>query len=284
MRRLLAVTALVAVAVALAAIARGVHDEPRLGGAETRGGGAETRGGGAEARGGGAETRGSRAEERSGGTRAGAETLGDGETRQGGAKTHGAWPRRARRRAATPRVLWRSSRAVGTHSHGRLVRGVKLPVRGAHFLTWDPVRKVTPNRWWRRYGTDELVRLLLRVTRAYGRTHPRAPRVLIGDLSRPHGGDFGRRFGPLGHVSHQNGLDADVYFPRKDGEERAPRSPAQVDLRLAQDLVDRFAAAGALTILVGPSLPLRGRGVQPWPHHDDHLHVRLSAQPGQGGA
>jgi murein endopeptidase len=158
------------------------------------------------------------------------------------------------------------------------VRGVKLPVRGAHFLTWDPVRKTTPNRWWRRYGTDELVRMLLRVTRAYARAHPRAPRLLIGDLSRPHGGDFGRRFGPLGHVSHQNGLDADVYFPRKDRRERAPRAAAQVDLRLAQDLVDRFVAAGALTILVGPSLPLRGRGVQPWPHHDDHLHVRLRAR------
>ena len=164
------------------------------------------------------------------------------------------------------------------------MRGVKLPVRGAHFLTWDPVRKTTPNRWWRRYGTDELVRMLLRVTRAYARAHPRAPRVLIGDLSRPHGGDFGRRFGPLGHISHQNGLDADVYFPRKDRQERAPRSAAQVDLRLAQDLVDRFVAAGALTVLVGPSLALEGRGVQPWPHHDDHLHVRLSAQPGQGGA
>ena len=66
-----------------------------------------------------------------------------------------------------------------------------------------------------------------------------------------------------------------MYFPRKDRRERAPRSAAQVDLRLARDLVDRFVAAGALTVLVGPSLPLRGRGVQPWPHHDDHLHVRL---------
>ena len=42
--------------------------------------------------------------------------------------------------------------------------------------------------------------------------------LLIGDLSRPRGGDFGRRFGPIGHASHQNGLDADVYFPRKDGK------------------------------------------------------------------
>ena len=30
---------------------------------------------------------------------------------------------------------------------------------------------------------------------------------------------FGRRFGGLGHASHQNGLDVDVYYPRIDGRE-----------------------------------------------------------------
>jgi len=177
-----------------------------------------------------------------------------------------------------PKVAWRSSSPLGTPTSGRLRRGVRLPSRGAHFATRDPVRKRTPNRWWRRYGTDDLVRVLLRVTGQFGRAHPRAPRVLIGDLSRPHGGDFGRRYGPLGHVSHQNGLDADVYFPRRDRRLRAPRTPAQVDRRLAQDLVDRFVRAGARLVLVGPSLDLRGpRGVvMPYPHHDDHVHVRLN--------
>lgn len=176
-----------------------------------------------------------------------------------------------------PRVRWRASVPLGTPTRGALRRGVRLPARGAHFVTWDPVRKRTPNRWWRRYGTDDLVRVLLRVTRAYARAHPEAPRVLIGDLSRPHGGDFGRRYGPLGHVSHQNGLDADVYFPRRDRRLRAPRRPGEVDRRLAQDLVDRFARAGAQVVLVGPSLGLRGRRgvVVPYPNHDDHLHVRL---------
>ena len=47
--------------------------------------------------------------------------------------------------------------------------------------------------------------------------------MAVGDLSRPHGGDFGPRFGYIGHASHQNGLDADVYYPRADGTERAPR-------------------------------------------------------------
>ena len=116
---------------------------------------------------------------------------------------------------------------------------------------------------------------MLRVTREYAAAHPNGPRVLIGDLSRPHGGDFGRRFGPLGHVSHQNGLDVDVYFPRRDRRERAPRSLNQVDRRLAQDLVDRFVRAGAQTDLrrraAAPARPRR----QPWPNHDNHLHVRF---------
>jgi murein endopeptidase len=113
------------------------------------------------------------------------------------------------------------------------------------------------------------------VARGYAKAHPRAPRLLIGDLSRPRGGDFGRRYGPLGHVSHQNGLDADVYLPRSDRRERAPRRAAQVDRRLAQDLVDRFRRAGVRTILAGASLGLEG--TEPWPNHDDHLHVRLAA-------
>ena len=59
-------------------------------------------------------------------------------------------------------------------------------------------------------------------------------------------------------MSHQNGLDADVYYPRRDGRERARGAPRMVDQRLSQDLVDRFVAAGARYVFTGPSLSLRG--------------------------
>jgi murein endopeptidase len=195
-------------------------------------------------------------------------------------RTDGPERRRSRApvvRRRTPAIAWHASTALGTPSAGRLELAVRLPAEGEHFATWDPVRKRTPNRWWRRNGTDGLVRALLRVTERFAAAHPKAPRVLIGDLSRPHGGDFGRRFGPVGHVSHQNGLDADVYLPRSDRRERAPRRIGQVDRALAQDLVDRFVRAGAERIFVGARLRLRGPAgvVQPWPNHDDHLHVRL---------
>jgi murein endopeptidase len=113
-------------------------------------------------------------------------------------------------------IRWRPSRALGLPYEGRLVRGVKLPCEGRDFFTWDPILNRTPNRWWRRFGTTFLLRKLLRVARSFRASHPSAPRLTVADLSRPHGGDFGPRFGPPGHASHQNGLDVDVYYPRLD--------------------------------------------------------------------
>ena len=207
----------------------------------------------------------------------------------GGAVLHAhprasAAPSRLARRLALRRRLeagidWHRSRAIGLPYAGSLAGGVRLPREGVHFFTWDPVLHRSPNRPWRRYGTDRLVRTLLSVIEAYAAAHPQAARVGIGDLSRPHGGDFGPEFGGIGHASHQNGLDADVYYPRLDRRERAPRSAAQIDHRLAQDLVDRFVRAGAQLVFVGPNTDLHGPAgvVEVLIHHDDHLHVRLPA-------
>jgi Penicillin-insensitive murein endopeptidase len=172
---------------------------------------------------------------------------------------------------------WRASKALGTPTAGRLVRGVQLPSEGSLFYTWDHVRRRSPNRGWRRFGTDRLVRTVLAVVEDHRGRYPGAPRVGIGDLSRPRGGDFGPRFGAPGHASHQNGLDVDIYYPRRDGRERPPSSPRQIDRRLAQDLVERFVRAGARFVFVGFKSGLTGprRVVQAIPHHDNHLHVRI---------
>lgn len=180
-----------------------------------------------------------------------------------------------------PEIAYRQSVPVGLWWAGKLRRGVQLPAEGPDWFTWDPVLKRTPDRGWRRWGTDRLVRTLLEVIEQYRLENALAPRVGIGDLSRRHGGDFGVRFGGLGHGSHQNGLDADVYYPRVDGLERRAYRPSQVDQLLAQDLLDRFVAAGARVIYVGPSLRLEGprKVVVPLVHHDDHMHVRLQLTP-----
>ena len=110
--------------------------------------------------------------------------------------------RRARSRSARP---W----------HGRLEHGVQLPQAGTDFVTWDPCCRVSPNRPQRRWGTDALVVLLDTVTREFREAHPDAPPLLIADLSRPHGGPFGRGSADSATTRHQNGLDADVMYPRR---------------------------------------------------------------------
>ena len=171
----------------------------------------------------------------------------------------------------------RPSRALGLPHRGRLLGGVQLPEQGEVFTTWDPVRKQVPNRPGRRWATDRTLRRLLRVLTGFRADHPDAPRVLVGDLSRPRGGIFDRRYGGLGHASHQNGLDIDVYYPREDRLERQVIRASQVDRVLAQELVDRFVAAGAVYVFTGPRLGLKGprRVVVPLRYHDDHLHVRF---------
>jgi murein endopeptidase len=183
---------------------------------------------------------------------------------------------RHRERRVEP-IRWRRSRAVGLPHAGRLVRGVQLPAEGTDFFTWDPILRRQPNRGWRRHGTDRLLRTLLRVVRDHRAAHPHAPRVGIGDLSRPQGGDFGPQYGIVGHYTHQNGLDADVYYPRRDRRARPPLTVAQIDRRLSQDLVDRFVRAGARRVLVGPSVGVGGnpRRVQAVAGHGNHLHVSV---------
>jgi murein endopeptidase len=176
-----------------------------------------------------------------------------------------------------PRIAWHRSTAIGSPAAGRLEAGVRLPAESRAFFTWDPVLRRSPNRPWRRWGTDRLVRIVLHVAQEFRRAHPHAPRMAVGDLSRPHGGDFGPRFGYIGHASHQNGLDVDVYYPRADGRERAPRYASQINRALSQELVDRFLAAGAVAIFVGPNTGLTGAPgvVAALANHDNHLHVRI---------
>ena len=178
-------------------------------------------------------------------------------------------------------IQWRHSRSLGVPWDGRLVNGVQLPAEGTDYFTWDPVLKRSPNRPWRRWGSDRLLHMLLRVLDEYSAAHPEAARVGVGDLSRPHGGVFDERFGGRGHASHQNGLDVDVYYPRLDGQELRPAKPSQIDRALAQELVTRFVRAGAVKVFVGPHTGLRGprRTVQKLILHDDHMHVRIGPDP-----
>jgi len=168
--------------------------------------------------------------------------------------------------------------AAGAPNAGRLVNGLRLPATGPDWVTYDPILHAIPNRPERRWATDRLLAFLLYVLRDYRLANPGAPPLVIGDLSRPHGGPFGRAFGGLGHASHQNGLDVDVYYPRVDRTLQPPGEVAHVDRGRAQDLVNRFVGAGAQFTFVGRHVGLGGPSpvVQAIAHHDDHVHVRIA--------
>ena len=170
-------------------------------------------------------------------------------------------------------VHWRHSTSLGRPDHGSLVNGVQLPAEGITFFTWDPVLLRSPDRGSRRWGNDRLVPMVQQVVGEYWLENPDAPRVCIGDLSRRHGGNFQPT-----HASHQNGLDVAVSTPRLDRRERPPIRPPQIDRPLAQDLVNRFVAAGATRIFVGPNTHLKGprRIVRVLVLHDNHMHVRIA--------
>jgi len=172
---------------------------------------------------------------------------------------------------AVPKIEWHHARSLGLPYGGTLVHGTQLPIKGPDWVTWNPITDRIPNLPRRLYGNERTIRAILSVTRAYRAAHPHAAPVVIGDISRDAGGPMDD------HLSHQNGLDVDVYFPRVDRHLRAPTAPRQIDHRLAQDLLDRFVAAGAQMVFVSRSTGLQGPAdvVMPWPGHDYHMHVRF---------
>ena len=123
--------------------------------------------------------------------------------------------------AVDPPIAWESSRAVGEPFAGGSCAASSCRPRGVTSGPTTGALRTSPNRPWRRWGTDRLVRMLLAVIADYRAANPTAARVGIADLSRPRGGPFGKRFGGLGHASHQNGLDADILYPRWTGSSGA---------------------------------------------------------------
>jgi hypothetical protein len=187
-----------------------------------------------------------------------------------------AIPARIRRQSAEVQlatdVKWHRGTSVGLPFSGSLIDGTQLPIEGVNWVTWNPTTDSVPNEPRRLYGNERTIRAILSVTRGYRSTHPNAPRVVVGDISREGGGPLTDE-----HVSHQNGLDVDVYYPRLDGQLSAPTSHDQIDFRLAQALLDRFVAAGAQMVFVGYSTGLRGPAgvVIPYANHENHMHVRF---------
>ena len=192
-------------------------------------------------------------------------------------------------RARTPAPLPPSS--IGYYTHGCLAGGVALPVTGR---TWQ-VMRLSRNRNW---GNPELIKVLERIASAVPRTAG-WPGLLIGDMSQPRGGPM-----LTGHLSHQVGLDADVWLrpmPKREltRAERERMSATMVVAKSRKDVDPKAWTHGHFEviktaakqpqverILVNAAIKKdlcreagkdRGwlRKIRPWWGHDYHFHMRI---------
>lgn len=89
----------------------------------------------------------------------------------------------------------------GFYTHGSLSHSSTLPLETSTFV------EVLPERH-RNYGSQGMIELIKRVTTEYLSMDPTSEKIQIGDIANLEGGPA--------HISHQNGLDADIVYLRKD--------------------------------------------------------------------
>jgi penicillin-insensitive murein endopeptidase len=172
---------------------------------------------------------------------------------------------------------------------------VELPAAGEGFVTIRRHR----NRY---YGHARTISFVRDVADAVSK-HTGGRLVMIGDLAQPRGGRMSSS-----HVSHQNGLDVDIWLTLADSPRQAWNSTPE-----ARDPPSMLDADGLWTnerwgpeqrfliktaaehpqvdrILVNPGIkralcrsdPQASwlRKLRPWWRHDAHMHVRLKCPAG----
>lgn len=157
----------------------------------------------------------------------------------------------------------------------------------------------------RNYGSFELISMIRTVAQEIAQKYPSRERLQIGDVANLKGGSIGS------HKSHQNGLDADVVYFRKNNQEQDPQwigkyvekfvkngklSPnfdternwaflekltsfpqvqrIFVDINIKKNLCALYASSKDL------STQRILRTLRPAPLHDDHMHIRIACPPG----
>lgn len=195
------------------------------------------------------------------------------------------------------------AQAIGVYDNGRLVNPDALPLDGQGFLKIFRERK-------RNFGSLDLISVIEAAAKELHRDIPATEVVQIGDISDKDGGRLG------GHGSHQNGLDADVVYFRKDHRVMPITGSSPGSTGFDEDFVDRKGALVAnfdvdanwrmIQILVSTGridrifadqhikkafceyAVAKGmreewgetlRKLRHWPNHQDHMHVRLTCPP-----
>jgi len=150
------------------------------------------------------------------------------ESLPGGAATEQASARAGVPQAAIPAG---ESLSIGEANSGHLVNGVRLESDDL-FL----VRSQDGN-----YGTVETVEATRRSVAEVARQFPGRPRIVVGDLSKEHGG----RIRP--HKSHQSGRDVDLgFFLAGNAQPKSfvPVTAKNIDLARNWALLEALATSG----------------------------------------
>ncbi len=191
------------------------------------------------------------------------------------------------------------SEAVGFYSKGSLLNAEALSVEGAGYMKLFVPR----NRNW---STHDLNELLRDVAQELKRVYPKGERLQIGDQSARRGGQIS------GHASHQNGLDVDVAYLRRNHHEQSPNNTKGFEESFVKNGkitknfdIERNWAALKLMNRVGSinrifmdvaikrtfceyakahgeleSEAETLRHLRPYSNHDDHMHVRIECPRG----
>ncbi len=123
---------------------------------------------------------------------------------------------------------------IGPPQDGRLVNGVRLP-RTEYFVPRLP-------SW--SYGTSHAVRTFMDAVVRFEARHDYAPPLLLGAMSRRHGGPI------AGHVSHQTGRDLDIRLPlRAHYPATADVVPERVDWEALWHLLTALRDTGEVIVV-----------------------------------
>lgn len=138
---------------------------------------------------------------------------------------------------------------------------LQLPASGPGYYCYSP----TDRRW----GVARFIYGFLRLAREHDALHPAWARIGVGDISLENGGPIS------GHASHQKGVDGDFRLQTTDGSEQPLTifDPLYSRPR-QQDVVDRFYDHMDVTHIFFNDTQVSG--VQSWPNHDNHIHVRIA--------
>ncbi len=185
--------------------------------------------------------------------------------------------------------------AIGAYSKGCGAGLVELPESGP---TWQAMR-LSRNRNW---GHPDLVDYIVDLSRAVTRLGWRG--IYVGDMAQPRGGPSAS-----GHLSHQTGLDVDIWYTPPPSLDLSPRQReglgamivrtadqtrvnsnwtpehgAFLKMAASDPRVDRIFVAAAVKIAMCKTARAGDKKwlqkIRPLYGHHDHFHVRLKCPAG----